>query len=226
MFTMKKLTLALVLALCGARVYGQLPQEAAVNAEQIQALAAGIETAMKGTKSVEAVCEELGLPKEEGKSWFARHKVLTGAGCTYLTLLALSYFGQAAEYSEGKLTKDIASTVDGLKKGDAATRMIKVRNALSKLKFLQTPADMILAGSKTGFGHVNANRKAYILLVIAAIIAWEVYQGKDSAVVAAYNKLFGKKEVAPATSEVVAEEAAKAETPATTTTEVVAPTAA
>jgi hypothetical protein len=237
---MKKLTLALVLTLCGARVYGQLPQEEiAINAEQIQALNAALETAVKDTKSIDAVCQELGLQKEEVKGWFARHKVLTGAGSllvVYATLLGLSCCGQEAQYSNGKLTTDLGS----LKKGESVTKMIQVRNALSKLAFLQKPIALAASGGQAGYAKFAASknkvRNSMITLAIAALVlfaGYEIYQGKDSAFFALCNKLFGKKEVAPAVSEVVAEpaaqpvaeEVAKAEVPATTT-EVVAPAAA
>lgn len=230
---MKKLTLALVLALCGARVYGQLPQEEiainadAVNAEQIQALNAALEAAEKDTKSIDAVCQELGLQKEEVKGLFARHKVLTGAGSllvVYATLLGLSYCGQATT----------------LQQQGSATKVMKVRNALSKLAFLQKPIALAASGSQAGYAKFAASknkvRNSMITLVIAALVlfaGYEIYQGKDSAFFALCNKLFGKKEVAPVVSEVVAEpaaqpvaeEVAKAEVPATTT-EVVAPAAA
>ena len=226
---MKKLTLALLLALCGARVYGQLPQEeAAVNAEQLQVLNAALETAMKDTKSVEAVCQELGLPKEEVKGWFARHKVLTGTGCSllgvYATLLALSYCGQEAEYKDDKLTKKLGN----LEVTAPATKMIKVRNALSKLAWAQKP----VAWGQAGFEKAKNNKGKTAALIVGAIVAsvvlYDLCHGKDSAIVAGVNKLFGKKEVAPATSEVAqptTEEAAKEEV-APATTEVVAPTVA
>jgi hypothetical protein len=212
---MKKLTLALLLALCGARVYGQLPQEAAVKPEDFQAMAAAVEATLKDTKSVDAICQELNLPKEEVKGWFSRHKALTGGVLgTYAAILALSLCGQEAviDAKSGKVTMLNGSSIDADKQA-APTKMIKFRNAMTYLKYAQLPFFYMNEGRKAGYAKAKAHPYKAIggTLVVAALAifaAYELYQGKDSAVAALLNKLFGKKEaVAPAATEVAAEPA-------------------
>jgi hypothetical protein len=239
---MKKFTLALVLALCGTRVYGQLPQDVAASTEPIEALnaplnttlnaeLAELEAVMKDPQNIDTACQELGLPKEEVKSWFARHKVLTGTGSllgVYATLLALSYCGKNVAWRKNG-TISMLDTLPIDESNQRITKMLKLRSALSRLTFLQVPVDFAAEGVESVWDFVTDNKKPVLIaagiLLVAAAIAWDLYRDKDSVVLAGYNKLFDKKEVAPATSEVVAEETAKAEVTAATT-EVVAPTVA
>ena len=207
---MKKLTLAVVLALCGARVYGQLPQEVAVKPEDILAAKTLIETTLNTTlkdpRTVEALSEQLNVPPTEVKSWAARHKALTGAGSllgVYATLLALSCCSKEARWSDASgVLYDVNNTQLSLKGTDGkelhVTTMIKIRDALLTLKWTQKPFIW-------GKDHKVA---AIVVALLATAITWDLCQGKDSTIVAGVNKLFGKKEIAPATAEVVVPSAA------------------
>jgi hypothetical protein len=208
---MKKLTLALVLTLCSARVYGQLPQDVTVKPEDIAAAQTLIETTfndtLKDPKILETVSEQLNVSQTEVKNWFSNHKIATTILVTYATCLGLTAWAHYVGSHKAKCENNVVTFPE------EASSFRKFCG--NKLMYSAYP--LVLA---------NNHKMTTAALILAAIIAWEVYQGKDSAAAAFYNKLFGKKEVVPATSEVVAaEEAAKAEV-APATTEVVAPTVA
>jgi hypothetical protein len=191
-FEMKRIALAVLLALCGARIYGAVPVEQpklVVTQEDVK----NVQKLLNDTKSIDALADQLGLPKEEVKGWFSRHKVITTSAsilAVYAALYGVSRLGDGS-INWGKDGKRLASNGGVFKVGDqeAPDTLVKlsdkIRYYLSYLAWAQKP--VAFAGTQIKDHYF---RTALILLALFAI--YELYQGKDSAVAHGLNWVFGK----------------------------------
>ncbi|MFA6263564.1 MAG: hypothetical protein WCW33_04025 [Candidatus Babeliales bacterium] len=171
---MKRIALATLLALCGARVYGVNPVEqpkVVATQEDVK----NVQKFLNDTKNIDAIADQLGLPKEEVKSWFSRHKVITTSAvivAAYAALYGISCAGKPLP----ELTGD--------KK--AYSKLERVQGWLNALAWAQKPVDW--AGTQL---REHSIRSA-IIAAIALLVIYQIYQGKDSAAVRGWNWMFGK----------------------------------
>ncbi|MFA6263565.1 MAG: homeobox domain-containing protein [Candidatus Babeliales bacterium] len=204
---MKRIALAVLLALCGARVYGAIPVEQQPQ-DVTQAQVDELQRVLNDTKSIDAIADQLGLPKEEVKGWFSRHKVITSTAVgTYAVALALSYLTKEAHWNKenGKLQEYKESKwTDGT---DDITKLQKLGHYLNHyLKYAQAPVWAVQAGLSHAKEHYIWDS---VIAIAAIIVLYEIYQGKDSLVAHLCKKAFGKKAVAEV--QAVVEDAKKEE---------------
>jgi hypothetical protein len=202
---MKRIALAVLLALCGARVYGQAAvpagqAEVAITQEDVKRLQA----ALNDTKSIEALADQLGLPKEEVKGWFSRHKTavissIVGLATLYGTGCGLGKIGAMAQTKE-----DPNKFVDGT---------WRIRQLCAKLACWYTPLVWMENKAVAGKNWSKENKWEAAGLILAAILVgaliYDLAHGKDAKTVILLKKAFGKKAVADV--QAVVEDAKKEE---------------
>jgi hypothetical protein len=193
-FEMKKIALATLLVLCGARVYGIDPVEqpkVVVTQEDVR----NVQKFLNDTKSIDAMADQLGLPKEEIKGWFSRHKVITSTVVgAYAVALVLSYLTKEIRWNE-KTGKIQGYSVDCWADTTLdATKFQKLSHYLHHyLRYAQAPLwaakYLAIAGRDQITEHYY---RSAIIGLLALFAIYEIYQGKDSAFAHGWNWAFGK----------------------------------
>ncbi|MFA5307347.1 MAG: homeobox domain-containing protein, partial [Candidatus Babeliales bacterium] len=150
---------------------------------------------------IEALSKQLNLPQKEVKSWFSRHKVATTILATYLICGGLTYWAHCIGKNSYKGRSYTHSHPQG-----GSKNVIRLGYPEGASTFRKFCGDKLILPFYPLVFAAN-HKQATLFLVLVLIIAYEIYQGKDSAAVAVWNKLFGKKTIAPAATEVAAEPA-------------------
>jgi hypothetical protein len=173
---MKKLTLALVGVFCSAYVYGAEPRveqpqiEAAITQEDAQIVA----NACSNAKNIGDLLAKSDLSQEE-QSWISKHKkALIGAAATPLLLAAIYYL----------------THIECFDRIDDETGKVAMGSSHGPLK---TNLTCFLC-KKWITANTTQKSIATLILIVAALLLYDLAHGRDAITVKLWNKLFGKKE--------------------------------
>jgi hypothetical protein len=190
---MKRIALAVLLALSGARVYGQavpVEQSREVTQAQVEALQA----ALNDTKSMDALADQLGLPKEDVKGWFSRHKTAVISSiiglATYGTACGLGKWGSCA----------IKTAAEGKKAAEFNADTTRIRQLCAKLACTYVPLvwmkDKAVVGKNWSVDNKWSTAGIALAVIAVGALIYDLAHGKDAKTIILLKKAVGKKAVA------------------------------
>jgi hypothetical protein len=207
---MKKIALAVLFALCGARVYGMEQQVAQpVTQADMQAVQEGLEAALKDTKSIEALSEMTGISKEEAKSWMSRNKVALISSIVSIAALYGTGAVLGHRYGNNKIALDSS---DFGKWNNNATRFNKICYFLNYLNAPLTKAANGACHAGTWMkGHKAKTAVVALVAVLVGALIFDLSHGKDAQTIKLFKKIFGKNAETVQIASELAKEVAKEE---------------